>query len=444
MEDAHLSGLRLAVVAIGAIHVGIPAAAVVQALPAPGTPALLPRRQGALCGVVDHDGMLVPVVDLARWVDVGTAPPAPGRPQPRIVVLRHGGRVIGVRVDGVGGLVDVAPDTVQRLHHDDDADEVFHSAVRAPGSEHILSLLDVDRLARLAAAWNDGAAGAAIPEPATAGNDNDAPRIAPYALLRAGDVRLAVPAGDLAEVVAMPALERFGGGVKGAFCMWRGRHLPVVEPGMLAPATPQTAGLLAVLEHEGLALGVPVHAALQLGTFDPDAARPYAIATTVYDADGAVQLVDTAALFARCPEAALSRPDGTACAPAGNGTAPGAANDTACIVFEADGMGAAPIDTVEQVLPLAGPVDATMPWEGKAIAVVDLRPEAARAGGGHVLVVRGALGRVACVVTRLHLLIPAGSGRLYRMGAAGGRPLQFITTGEGAGQASYRMVDLAA
>lgn len=442
MADAHASSLRLATAAIGAVHVGIPAGAVVQAIPAPATPALLPRRQGALCGIVDHDGLLVPVVDLARWVDVGAAPPAPGRPEPRILVLRHGERVIGVRVDGVGALVDVAPGTVTRLHHDDDADEVFHSAVRAPEAGHILSLLDVDRLARLAAAWNDGAVTAAVPEPAAA--DDDEPRTAPYALLRAGDARLAVPAGDLAEVIAMPALERFGGGVKGAFCRWRGRHLPVLEHGMLAPATAQAPALLAVLEHDGLALGLPVHAALQLGAFDPGSARPGAVATVVYDADGAVQMIDTATLFAHCPEAALSRPDDAARKAAGNGNAPGAANDTACIVFEADGMGAAPIDTVEQVLPLAGPVDATMPWEGAAIAVVDLRPEAARAGGGHVLVVRGALGRVACVVTRLHLLIPAGSGRVYRMGAAGGRPTAFITTGEGAGQASYRMVDLAA
>jgi hypothetical protein len=255
---------------------------------------------------------------------------------------------------------------------------------------------------------------------------------------------MALPAGALAEVIAMPALERFGGAMDGAYCMWRGRHLPVLPAALLAPGTVGAAPLLAVLEHEGLALGIPVHAALQLGVFDPACVPADAVTATVYDGDGAVQLIATAALFARCPEAALSKPDATVRAHAGAEAAPGAASDAACIVFEADGMGAARIDTVEQVLPLLGPVAATMPWHGQAIAVVDLRPAQARAGAGHVLVVRGAAGRIACVVTRVHVLIPAGTGRLYRMGVAGGRPVEFITTGEGAERASYRMVDLAA
>jgi chemotaxis signal transduction protein len=453
MNDAHSTtaagGGRLAEVVIGAVRIGIAADAVVLAIPAPATPALLPRRQGALSGIVNHDGMLVPVVDLARWVDVGTHAAGPGRQLPRILILRtagtahgNGARVIGLRVDAVGGLVDVAPDAVMRLHHDDDAEEVFHSAARSADGDTILSLLDIDRLATLAAAWSDvGGDGDAAPAEAPAAAAAAA-QTAPYALLRAGATRLAVPAGALAQVIPMPVLEGFGAGQAGAYCMWRGRHLPVLDSDLLAPPDAAPAGLLAVLEHDGLALGVPVHAALQLGAFDPLGVPPDAVAATVYDADGALQLIDTAALFARCPQAALSRR-----APArAAGTSDGlndSRNDSACIVFEADGMGATRIEAVEQVLPLAGAVAATMPWQGQAIAVVDLRAQA-RDGAGHVLVVRGARGRIACIVTRVHVLIPAGTGRLYRMGMAGGHVVEFITTGDGAERASYRMMDLAA
>ncbi|HBI71054.1 MAG TPA: hypothetical protein DDZ22_19190, partial [Massilia sp.] len=72
MPSAEL--LHLAEAGIGAVWVGIPAESVLQAVTLPPAPALLPRRHGALLGVVEHEGRLVPVVDLARWVDVGTAP----------------------------------------------------------------------------------------------------------------------------------------------------------------------------------------------------------------------------------------------------------------------------------------------------------------------------------------------------------------------------------
>ena len=67
----HAAGLRLAQARIGAVDLGIPVQAVVQAIPLPDTPAFLPRRQGALRGVVEHLGTLVPVVDLARWSTPG-------------------------------------------------------------------------------------------------------------------------------------------------------------------------------------------------------------------------------------------------------------------------------------------------------------------------------------------------------------------------------------
>jgi hypothetical protein len=118
----------------------------------------------------------------------------------------------------------------------------------------------------------------------------------------------------------------------------------------------------------------------------------------------------------------------------------------AYLVFEADGLGATPMAAVEQILPLAAPAGASMDWRGTAISLVDLRgavSSGSASSAGNVLVVRGAGRHVGYLVTRVHSLIPPGSGQLYRMGAAGGEGLEFITTGEGVEQASYRILDLA-
>lgn len=443
-------GLRLAEATVGAVRLGVPADAVLQAIPAPRQTTLLPRRHGALSGIVDHDGALVPVVDLGRWVDVGSAPAATGKPH--ILVLRAGGGLLGLRVDTVGAVLEAAPGAATRLYHDDDPEEVFHSAVRSPADGGILSLLDVDRLAVLAAAWSDAAGLAAgAPDPASAAPaDAGLPQLLPYALLRAGGARLGVPAADLVEVIPMPPLEQIGG-IGGAYCMWRSRHVAVLAGADVLPtsaASDAPAPLLAVIEHGGLALGVAVHAVLQLASFDPSLAVSVAgCVADAFDADGPVHLLDTSRLFARSPEAALSRPaDAAPAARQGGSGGQEAHNAVAYIVFEADGMQAVPIDAVEQVTALAAPAPATLEWQDRAIPVADLRgadgsgPDA----GAHLMVVRAGDQHLACVVTRVHVLIPPGDGRLYRMGGQGGRPLEFITTGSGAEQASYRTVDLAA
>ena len=434
--------LRLAQASIGATHLVIPVEAVVQAIALPDTPSFLPRRQGALRGVVEHAGTLVPVVDLARWVETGTAAAANAQ-DARILVLHEGGRTIGLQVDAVGGLLDVAPHLLTRLHHDDNPEDVFHTALRSPDDGRILSLLEVGRLADLAAAWSQvdevitAAPAVAAAAPARAGHT--------WALLQTGHGRLAVMPGDLPEVMPMPPLERFGGGIDSAYCIWRGRHLPVLPAGALidGPFEAGSERLLAVIEHGGLALGLPVRAALQMcaleGTGLP---ANNGLTATLYDGDGLeVHLLDTARLFERFPEAALSKPATAAAAPV-TAVRQRSANAVGYIVYEADGLGATPLGAIEHILPLAGTLAATMDWRGAAIPMVDLRGAAAGLSA-NVLVVKAAAGHVGYVVGRVHSMIPPGSGTLYRMGV-GGSGLEFITTGEGDEQASYRTVDLVA
>jgi len=451
---ASLELLHLAEVAIGAVWVGIPAASVVQAIALPSALALLPRRHGALAGVVEHEGRLVPVVDLARWVDVGAAPEgqAGHAATARVLVLHAGGRTIGLKVDTVGGLAEVEAQAVTRLHHDDCEDEVFHCVVREPAGGRILSLLDVERLASLAAAWHQDAALAA---PACAGPAPAAlpvPTVRTCALLQAGAARLAVAADALTEVLVMPALETLGAGSGMAYCTWRGRHVPVLPHAALGlePAADGAApALLAVIERAGLALGLPVHAALGLQALDATGlARADGVLSALFEPDGMpLRLLDEARLFARFSEAELSR-DAVVAA----GVRPGAgrdhghraANATAYIVFEGKGMYAAAIDSVERVVSLREAVtdgNGAMAWEGRPIPLRDLRAGTEDAAGD-VMVVSSGGAHVGYVVSRVHLLVPAGDGRIYRMGGAG-TGWEFIATGgEQAAQASYRIVEL--
>jgi len=462
--------LQLAQAAIGAVWVGIPAHCVVQAITLPPTPVLLPRRQGALAAVADHDGRLVPVVDLARWVDMGAAAHAGGAaPGAQVLILHAAGRTIGLKVDMLGALAEVAPGDIARLHHDERDDEVFQCAVRESASGRTLSLLEVERLVRLVDAWHQDAAPAPAP---SAGAVQASSEVRLYAVLQAGAARLALAAGTLTEVLPMPQLKLLGaaagGAADNAYCTWRGRHLPVLSHAALGlEAAPDGAAppLLAVLERDGLALGLPVHAALNLQAIEASALDPAGgLLSAVFDADGAaLRLLDEARLFARFTEAELSREtdagqrDGGAAgagAPSGAGRLAGhrATNAGAYIVFEGDGMYAAPIDTLERIVSLrdaATDGNGAMAWEGRPIPLRDLRAGAADtdtgavAAAGDVMVVRRDGAHVGYVVARVHLLVPPGSGRIYRMGAPGAG-WEFIATGDDAAQASYRIVDLGA
>lgn len=450
--------VRLATACIGAVRLGIPVDSVVQAMPLPALRALLPRRENALHCIVEHEGVLVPVVDLARWVDAGASPPG-ALAEARILILRAGGRSIGLKVDTVDGLADVAQGAIARLHHDDNADEVFHSAAHLPDSGGILSLLDVARLADLAASWHQPDPGAAAGAP----NDRHAQAPAgathtpqlPCALLQLDNGRLGVALEDLVEVITMPPVARFGAGIDSAYCLWRGRHLPVL-PASALPGLPDAdaAPLLAVLERAGLALGLPVRAALSLQALAAAGPRVEqergAVGATTYDADGAaLYLLDTAALFARFTQATLSAAPADDNAGARKAGAAGVSNDAAYVVYSAGSLQATPIAGIEHILPLPPATAwtgaaATMLWRKDPIRLVDLRPAAQRdSAAGHVLVATDGAATVGYVVTRVELLVPAGSARLFRMGARAAEGIDFVTVDTAGGQASYRIVDLA-
>lgn len=204
--------LTLARIRIGEVGIGVRIEAVLQALPLPATLGRLPLRTHALLGMVDHDGMAVPVVDLARWLDVGAAPAGA---VPQLLLLRDGDRTVGLRVDALEELVEVEAAALQRLHHGDDPDDVFHSAAPS-GNGVLLSLLEVTRLADLAQCWSTAPTSGA-PATSAAPPVTDTLARTCYALLDTGHGLIGVPPAALAEVLALPALTHIG---SSAWCRW--------------------------------------------------------------------------------------------------------------------------------------------------------------------------------------------------------------------------------
>lgn len=470
---AHTSAMaRLAVATVGAVTVAMPVELVLHALPLAGALHPLPRRQGALCGVVEHAGQLVPVVDLARWVDVGARVGDPGARAERIMVLGHGQRSIGLRVDAVLGLTDVPATALARVLHDDDPEEVFHTVVKAAELDCVLSVLDVGRLIALAAAWQepgDGGAARAMP----AANADLAAHSAEadlathsaaadgvlHALLAVGDTRIAVPASELAQVIRMPALRAIGPAGGSSYCSWRERNLAVIDSARLLGLPPQpqlpATQLLAIIERDDLALGLIVRAAVELRVLAPPGqglgGDNEALATTVFGNDGgAVAVINTAALFARVPEASISRSEARAAADALNAQR---LNGNAYIVFQTDRHHATAIEPIEEILALhAAHVDAqeqllpAIAWREQSLPVVDLRPPGTPTPpncGARIIVVRDGDTCTGYVVKHVVLLIPPNTGKLYRMALAGAGLVEFITTGTGSEQVSYRTMDLA-
>ena len=444
--------VRLAVAAVGAVNIGVAIDAVLQAIPAKGALTALPRRQGALCGVAEHAGRLVPVVDLARWVELG-APQAGEDVAERVMMLSDGRRIIGLKVDSIRGLTDVAPQALSQVHHDDDGEEVFHTVVKSADMGLVLSILDVGRLIALASAWHESR------EELDAQAAPAAHRLRPEdetvlsALLAVGDVRVALPAAELAEVVPLPELLAIGTAGSNRYCKWRDRTIPVINAGTLLgqPETGQ-ARLLAIVQRDGLTLGLLVREAIELRPLAIAGAdvQDDGIAATIFEEGaGEVRVIDTGLLFARTPEANISKSG----APAQDKREAQRANTSAYIVFQTDQACAASIDAMEEILPLRPEhmdglerLAANIEWRGQAVRLVDLRtgpePSPARPSA-RIIVVKGTNGYAGYVVRHVLLLIPPHTGWLYRMALAGAGPVEFITTGEGSDRVSYRTVDLA-
>lgn len=451
--DAHTGGALAphVVVQIGAARVGIAAGCVVRALSAPEQYTPLPRRYGGLLGMLAVDGQAVPVIDLACWVALAGAPvPANHR---RVVLLRSGARMAALQVDALEPLAALAADAIMRLCHDDDPEQLFHSAAVLPDSDEMLALLDLDHLFDLAHSWC--AAGGVTVATAAGDTASVAEALQTWAIVAAGGELLALRADHVAEVAPMPAHEAFPGGSGVALCDWRDSHLAVLPLGrLLGAAALPAAPLLAVLRLGEQALGLPLESVRELRQLPADLQGVRSDAPgrlpclTVTGDDGeTLRVVDTAALFAMHPEASLH----LAVQPASGAGA--RRNEDTYVVLDAGGKLALPISACEEVLHataeqcVPGPSggEATLNWRGGTIAVRDLRQAvggAARRGKVSLVVLRSESAPVALAVDQIVSMVTPGSAELTRM-QRGGESVELLILREDSGSSTYRIADPA-
>lgn len=447
---------QLVLAEAGAVLLALPVETVAGAVPWPapehGQAARLPRRGGAVCGVLDHFGAAIALLDLSLWVDIGR-PREQAPAYRRALILQHRGRRVAIGVDQVRGLQTLPATAIERLVHDDDPAQIFHSTVRCAGDgdDGLASLLDVERLMALAHTWSEPAADAAIDAQADAAVVATAP-LQPCGVLAGRDCRIAFAIADLAEVVPAPPLLAFPTALTEGLCLWRARQLPVTSlarcfPALALPPLPASPGpaLMAVFQHQGMALGmlideVPAIVAL------PVAVSAQAQASSVHCAlDGTlIHLVDSAGLFARFPEAAVSREHATSAQSTQGIHADAATNEGAHLVYEAAGCAATPLAGIEAVLklPPLEPQATHMSWRGGALALRDLRSGAG--ADGTVIVIRDAMPPAGVIVDAVKTLVQARSTRLARLRVAGRGDTTLLTTGTGAGQETYAVRHLSA
>jgi chemotaxis signal transduction protein len=399
------------------------------------------------------------------------------------VLLRAGERMAALQVNVLEPMAALPAGAVMRLCHDDDPQQLFHSAAVLPDSGELLALLEVDQLFDLAHSWC--VAADVDTSPVAAQQDSAVDDMHTWALVEAGGECLALRADDVAEVTAMPEHEAFPGGSGVALCQWRGGHLAVLPLArLLGSGASSPAPLLAVLRRGEHALGLPIQSVRELRQLpgglqgvrsDAPGRLP---CVTVTDDDGApLRLVDTEALFAMHPEAALNL-----ATPAASGSV-ARRNEQTYVVLDAGGKLALPIDACEEVLhveqeecvPSPDGVEATVNWRGATIAVRDLRKASATAGGmanaaaatvgtvpatatgmtttatatttrrGKValVVVRTDAAPVALAVDQVVSMITPGGAELTRM-QRGGEAVELLILNEESGSSTYRIADAAA
>jgi len=370
----------------------------------------------------------------------------------RVVLLRAGARMAAVRVDALEPLAALPASAIVRLCHDDDPEQLFHSAAILPDSGETLALLNVDNLFDLSHSW---CAAAGI----DAASETEAPTEAAeathtWALLQAGDERLAVRAEHVAEVIPMPALEQFMGASGVSLCRWRDGHLAVLPLArLLGVSAMPTAPLLAVLRLGEHTLGLPINAVCELRQLpaDPQGVRSDAPGRmpclSVTGDDGVtLRLVDTQALFAMHPEAALNLGTREEASNAG-----ARRNDETYVVLDAGGKLALPIAAFEEVLhaepedcvPSPGNGGATLNWRGATIAVRDLRQAATPRGKVPLVVLRTEAEPIALAVDSVISMITPGSAQLTRMQRAG-EAVELLILDEEEGSSTFRVENAAA
>lgn len=190
---------------LGAMQLALPMAALREVVP---LTALVPLPSAAACvrGGIRLRGVTVPVLDLGCVLGLAAATTPPACPS--VIVMVHGGRILGLLADGVSGVFGVAPGALHRMHAADPLAAVLAGSLLRTDDGTPVSLLSAAALAALPQVPM-----VEDPEPARQQRADDTGllqepvRGLPMMLMRCGPVPLAIDAMAVHATVADPQLE---------------------------------------------------------------------------------------------------------------------------------------------------------------------------------------------------------------------------------------------
>ncbi len=365
-------------VRVGASQLAIDVGDIERAIDMPASGlARVPRRAGAIAGLVQIEGAMIPVVALDRWVELGERPEVTDD-EPRLLVLQSASGRLAVTVDALLGVQTVRADQVQRIYRDERPEELFDSAIASSagsGAEPVY-LLDAGRLIRLTNVWHDRSNDEAAAAAATA----DVVPTTRYAVVSLGadsdgrDLCYAIPAVVIERVAPTPVAEstlKIGRRSCGV-TTWRGRKLPMIDLAALLGVTaePGTEWMV-VASHASFGMGLCVKSARQLLDLSDAAIRPapdepLLVGRALVDGIGTLRVIDFDRLVAAAPEVVIS---GTL-VEAGDGDGDAATRVQRAaphIVFSAGRHYATPVDGIVGIVALPAKATETLRLGGSAL-----------------------------------------------------------------------------
>jgi chemotaxis signal transduction protein len=457
--------VTFAQVALGGLTIGIEAAHVVRALPRPAVLAQLPRSSRAIDGVFSDGSQVVPLVDLRRWMDGGSAEGVPGH----VMVIGSQGRAVGLAIDEILGLVRVPRSRIRKVQHDDGPEAFFHSVATLHDGVSLLGLLDPLRLMEQVQAWADHAGESAAEDAAEA----CAPRAAlqQFALVRLARTLLAVPSRHVSEVVRQPPVQPLdlGGSQVTGIVQWRGEQMPLLAnaASLGIEGNGEGASALTLLLGDGTrCVALPIDEVVAMEAIDEADVQPAgdaglapygAFKGLARTAGGETALLlDTAALLDKYGTAGLS---GDSAAGIGANDKRLQPNEEALtethIVVSAGQDRALAIGSVHEIIALppgfsaipaaADGVAGSCDWRERPIPVLDLRggpQDAASSAPNRLVVVQHGERRAALLVDDLVELLPRNAGTRSRFKLASGATMDMVTVGRPPARKSYQVLEL--
>lgn len=427
MSDAPAT-LRFGVFWLGRMQLALPITALKEVIPM-GPLSTLPSEATCMLGAIDLRGLMVPVMDLRCTLQPGLPPASTAS----VVILTHGGRLLGLAADGIVGVYEVPAGQVHPVGPGSTQASVLQAGFSRPDDRSLVSVLSpeaiVDRphlplLTPPDKSLEGGAEAATAPSGGGSGYLEDARHLM---LMRCGGMPLAMASAAVHTTVIQPELgeAHLASGYFRGMMRFDDTDIPAVSLSLLCGfAVPQDAGLpqaflvryptglvaflvdqiVDVVMADGQRIApVPHYANLQAGCFSgtlPDDAVANRSSTTHTGAAAFHLVLDDAALLADTRLQALADmsqqrlAERTLAGPATN--VPAGESRTAQVLnvpqqmlaFHAGVDMASPIVQISEILP----------WQ----------PEAAvpTADGASLIMSRGCPIPVYCLASLLHQPLP--------------------------------------